>query len=274
MKRIRSLSIPPAWEKVWICPPANGHLQATGIDAKGRKQYRYHPTWRTVRDEAKFERLLSFAEVLPKISQVYRNLSPATLIVLYFYSKAHSMRNDTSTRQTDGEAVSGQEMKNVDSNRLSNLPTYNDEGCVHAVVEAPKGSLVKLKYDIKLGVFTVSRGLPLGMSYPFDWGFVPSTRAPDGDPLDVLVVHEASTYPGALLPCRPLGVVEMDQDDKDGKRERNDRVIVIPSWHDRLGELERASELPSALREEIEHFFLSTTWAVRASLQTIPANRA
>jgi len=55
-------------------------------------------------------------------------------------------------------------------------------------------------------------------------------------------------------------VVEMDQDDKDGKRERNDRIIVIPSWHDRLGELERASELPSALREEIEHFFLNTTF--------------
>jgi inorganic pyrophosphatase len=104
------------------------------------------------------------------------------------------------------------------------------------VVEAPKGSLVKLKYDIELGVFTVSRGLPLGMSYPFDWGFVPSTRAPDGDPLDVLVVHEAATYPGALLPCRPLGIVEMEQDDKDGRRERNDRVIVIPSWHDRLGD--------------------------------------
>jgi DNA topoisomerase I len=67
LKRIRSLAIPPAWEKVWICAQANGHLQATGIDVKGRKQYRYHPTWRTVRDEAKFERLLSFAEVLPKI---------------------------------------------------------------------------------------------------------------------------------------------------------------------------------------------------------------
>jgi DNA topoisomerase-1 len=67
LKRIRSLAIPPAWEKVWICAQANGHLQATGIDAKGRKQYRYHPIWRTVRDEAKFERLLSFAEVLPKI---------------------------------------------------------------------------------------------------------------------------------------------------------------------------------------------------------------
>jgi DNA topoisomerase-1 len=75
LKRIRSLAIPPAWERVWISPQANGHLQATGIDAKGRKQYKYHPTWRTVRDEAKFERLLSFAEVLPKIrAQVAKDM--------------------------------------------------------------------------------------------------------------------------------------------------------------------------------------------------------
>ena len=67
LKRIRSLVIPPAWEKVWICPRSNGHLQATGLDVKGRKQYKYHSTWREVRDEAKFERLLAFAEVLPKI---------------------------------------------------------------------------------------------------------------------------------------------------------------------------------------------------------------
>jgi len=52
LKRIRALAIPPAWKKVWICRQANGHLQATGIDAKGRKQYKYHPDWRTVRDEA------------------------------------------------------------------------------------------------------------------------------------------------------------------------------------------------------------------------------
>ena len=67
LKRIRSLVIPPAWERVWICPRANGHLQVTGIDAKGRKQYKYHPNWRAFRDEAKFEKLLSFAEALPKI---------------------------------------------------------------------------------------------------------------------------------------------------------------------------------------------------------------
>jgi DNA topoisomerase I len=76
LKRIRSSAIPPAWERVWICPRANGHLQATGIDVKGRKQYKYHPTWRAVRDEAKFERLVAFAEVLPKIRErVEKDLS-------------------------------------------------------------------------------------------------------------------------------------------------------------------------------------------------------
>ena len=67
MKRIRSLAIPPAWKNVWICPRPDGHLQATGIDAKGRKQYKYHPDWRAVRDEAKYERVMSFARNLPKI---------------------------------------------------------------------------------------------------------------------------------------------------------------------------------------------------------------
>jgi inorganic pyrophosphatase len=96
-------------------------------------------------------------------------------------------------------------MKNKDPHLLSNLPAYSEDGAVHAVVEAPKGSLVKLKYEIKLGAFTVAHSLPLGLSYPFDWGFVPSTQAPDGDPLDILILHEASTYPGVVLPCRPLG---------------------------------------------------------------------
>jgi inorganic pyrophosphatase len=68
------------------------------------------------------------------------------------------------------------EMKNTDPGLLSNLPTYADEGSVHAVVEAPKGSGVKFKYDEKLRAFTVTRALPLGLTYPFDWGFVPSTK--------------------------------------------------------------------------------------------------
>jgi DNA topoisomerase I len=67
LKRIRSLAIPPAWTDVWICLHSNGHLQATGRDARGRKQYRYHPRWREVRDEAKYSKLLIFTRVLPQL---------------------------------------------------------------------------------------------------------------------------------------------------------------------------------------------------------------
>jgi len=67
LKRIKSLAIPPAWTDVWICPQANGHLQATGRDARGRKQYRYHPKWREVRDEVKYERMIKFGKALPQI---------------------------------------------------------------------------------------------------------------------------------------------------------------------------------------------------------------
>src|SRR5919197_1070961 len=67
LQRIRSLAVPPAWTDVWICPDVRGHLQATGRDARGRKQYRYHPRWREVRDEVKYGRLLAFAQALPRI---------------------------------------------------------------------------------------------------------------------------------------------------------------------------------------------------------------
>jgi DNA topoisomerase-1 len=69
LQRIRSLGIPPAWTNVWICPKPNGHIQATGRDAKGRKQYRYHPRWREVRDETKYNRMITFGEALPKIRE-------------------------------------------------------------------------------------------------------------------------------------------------------------------------------------------------------------
>jgi DNA topoisomerase-1 len=67
LKRIKALAIPPAWTEVWICPQANGHLQATGRDARGRKQYRYHARWREVRDEVKYERMIKFGKALPQI---------------------------------------------------------------------------------------------------------------------------------------------------------------------------------------------------------------
>lgn len=72
LKRIRSLAIPPAYESVWICTDARGHLQATGLDARGRKQYRYHADWRAMRDSAKFERMVEFGEALPRLRKALR----------------------------------------------------------------------------------------------------------------------------------------------------------------------------------------------------------
>ncbi len=76
LERIRRLAIPPAWRDVWICPDLSGHLQATGRDARGRKQYRYHAEWRTIRDQNKYDRVIAFGRALPKIRRrVARDLA-------------------------------------------------------------------------------------------------------------------------------------------------------------------------------------------------------
>jgi hypothetical protein len=79
---------------------------------------------------------------------------------------------------------------------FAKLPTWADKLHVYAVVETPRGSRAKLEFDPKLGAFTLAKPLLAGLTYPYDWGFIPSTRAEDGDPLDVLIIHDAATYPG------------------------------------------------------------------------------
>jgi inorganic pyrophosphatase len=86
------------------------------------------------------------------------------------------------------------------------LPTFASPKEIHVVVETPRFARAKFKYEPKLGVFMLSRPLTLGLSYQFDWGFVPSTVAPDGDPIDALVLHNITTNPGMMLKCRPIGV--------------------------------------------------------------------
>jgi inorganic pyrophosphatase len=131
---------------------------------------------------------------------------------------------------------------------------------VRVVVEAPRGSGVKLKYDPRLGAFEYGRALPLGLTYPYDWGFVPGTRAEDGDPLDALVLGDVPSYPGVVIPSRPIGVVLLDQKNHDRKRERNDRLVLVPLGAERFEELRDAAALPRRAREEIERFFLDTTF--------------
>jgi inorganic pyrophosphatase len=139
---------------------------------------------------------------------------------------------------------------------LQNVETFGPSGELRMIVETPRCSTVKLKYEPRLELFTISRALPLGLAYPFDWGFIPGTLGEDGDPLDALALHDAATYPGVMLPCRPLGMVELKQKDKNGWQ-ANPRLILMPLWHDRLGELEKAAQLPERLKAEIERFFLS-----------------
>jgi inorganic pyrophosphatase len=140
---------------------------------------------------------------------------------------------------------------------LNKLPTWAGKEHVYAVVETPRGSRAKLEFDPKLRVFTLAKPLLVGLTYPYDWGFIPSTEAEDGDPLDVLIIHDAATYPGLVLRCKPIGVLEVVQIQK-GKKERNDRVFVIPDrspFEDHLQDIRR---LPARAIKELERFFEAT----------------
>jgi inorganic pyrophosphatase len=141
---------------------------------------------------------------------------------------------------------------------LTKLPSCNADGAVQCIVETPRGSRAKFKYDCELKLFTLSKSLLAGLSYPYDWGFIPSTRADDGDPLDVMIIHEAATYPGMLLCCDVIGVLEMN-DVRQGERERNDRVFVVPRDAHHNGTFKDVRELPERMREELEAFFAATT---------------
>ena len=143
---------------------------------------------------------------------------------------------------------------------LARLPAFIDRTTFRVVVESPRGSTVKLKYDGTLGAMTLSRPLTLGLAYPFDWGFVPGTQAADGDPLDAIVVWDTPTFPGIVLPCRALGVVRIDQRGAGrSRRQRNDRVVALPLKAPRFNHLRSVRDLTSRVRRELEQFFLAVT---------------
>jgi len=143
---------------------------------------------------------------------------------------------------------------------LQNLRAHDGGGAVRVVVEVPRGCGVKLKYEAEIGAFAYGRPLPLGLTYPYDWGFVPGTKAEDGDPLDALVIADVPSYPGVVIPCRPLGVVLLDEKNGKKKRQRNDRLVLVPLAADRFEDLTDPDSLSDRMRDEIERFFLNTTF--------------
>jgi inorganic pyrophosphatase len=108
---------------------------------------------------------------------------------------------------------------------LAKLPTWAGDDLV-VVVETPRGARAKLNFDPELRAFVLSKALMLGLSYPYDWGFIPSTRAEDGDPLDVMVIHDAATYPGLIMRCKLIGVLQTLQQNTQRPRHRGSREFA------------------------------------------------
>src|SRR6201996_4679853 len=140
---------------------------------------------------------------------------------------------------------------------LINLPPFTEDGDVYVVVETPRGSRAKFDYDPKLKTFTLSKSLLTGLTYPHDWGFVPSTKADDGDPLDIMVIHVAATFPGIVLTCRVIGILQIEQKSKK-KTERNDRLFAVPRRSHSEQALRDVADLTKPIREELEKFFIAT----------------
>lgn len=142
ISRIRQLAIPPAYTKVWICPLANGHLQAIGVDARGRKQYRYHADWRSLKDEAKFERLEAFGRALPMIrARVARDLRPKPRVPV-----ERELVLATLVRLLDTTFLRVGNEEYASSNGSYGLTTLRNK---HAAIQ---GSSLRLRFRGKSGV--------------------------------------------------------------------------------------------------------------------------
>lgn len=140
---------------------------------------------------------------------------------------------------------------------IYSLPPRADSGDAHVVIETPKGSRNKLTYDPERRLFRMKKVLPAGMSFPFDFGFVPSTIGGDGDPIDVLVLMDAPTYPGVLVEARLVGVIEAQQRERDGRVQRNDRLIAVARVSRAHQRVRTLDDVPQETVDEIEHFFVS-----------------
>ncbi|MFP5278072.1 MAG: inorganic diphosphatase [Acidobacteriota bacterium] len=129
-------------------------------------------------------------------------------------------------------------------------------GTLAIVVETPRGSRNKYKYEEKSGRMKLSKVMPEGMMFPYDFGFVPGTIGEDGDPLDVLVLSDAPTFAGCEVDCRLIGVLEAEQTEQ-GKTKRNDRIIAVAEVSILYSGVREIEELDPTLLRQIEAFFVN-----------------
>src|SRR4051812_5833979 len=143
-------------------------------------------------------------------------------------------------------------------NPFEDLPAFGENpDDLNAIIDTPKGSRNKYKYDPELGLFKLGGVLPAGAVFPFDYGYVPSTVGGDGDPLDVLVLMDDSAFVGCLVAARLIGVIAAEQTERDGKTERNDRLIAVAAESHNHSDVQSLDQVSDNLMAEIEHFFIS-----------------
>jgi inorganic pyrophosphatase len=122
------------------------------------------------------------------------------------------------------------------------------------VIETPKGSRIKYKYDENHRLFRLKKTLPAGLVFPFDFGFLPGTKGEDGDPVDALVISEFQGFPGCLMDCRVVGCIQIEQSSKT-KMVRNDRYLAIPEQSVVFENAISIEDIPSTIITQIEKFF-------------------
>ena len=143
------------------------------------------------------------------------------------------------------------------ANLVHGLAPFDAQRNLRVVIETPRGSNVKIKYDEELGCFSLSRVLPLGVTYPHDFGFVPQTLAQDGDPLDVMVLMDVGTFPGVVITCRMLGALQIEERGLRGRP--NHRLVAVPLKAARRDEWRNFSDLGRRMQQELERFFIMST---------------
>ena len=129
---------------------------------------------------------------------------------------------------------------------------------INVVIETPKGSHFKYKYDPKIRFFLVHKALPEGLTFPYDFGFIPKTKGEDGDPLDVLVFSEYSFLHKTVLPCKILGAIKAEQSKERKKQKmiRNDRILVVPEIPGIICPYNSLEDIPPEKIKEVENFFI------------------
>jgi inorganic pyrophosphatase len=144
----------------------------------------------------------------------------------------------------------------ADPSRLKPIVDDEDDEIIKVVIETPKGSRNKYAFDPDDRTFTLKEVLPAGMGFPYDFGFVPSTEADDGDPTDVLVLMDEPAFPGCVLKCRLIGVIEGEQG--NGKKtERNDRIIAVELENHSWADVKHVDDLGKKFLKELEEFFVN-----------------